>query len=72
MAQILHEEQDRGSFRVQSILPAPMRTTLRREAYFGEDTFKQPPPDATAEAIVFLLGAEGARARGAVLDLRQA
>ena len=72
MTEILHQEQDRGNFRVQAVLPAPMRTTLRREAYFGEDTFKQPPPDATAEAIVYLLGADGAHARGAALDLRQA
>lgn len=71
MAAILHEEHDKGGFRVQAILPAPMRTALRREAYFGEDTLKQPPPDATAAAIVHLLGPGGVAARGAVLDLRR-
>ena len=70
MAEIFHREHDRGGFRVQAVLPAPMRTALRREAYFGEDTLKQPPPDATASAIVHLLGPGGEAVRGAVLDLR--
>ncbi|WP_414649267.1 SDR family NAD(P)-dependent oxidoreductase [Dyella sp.] len=70
MAEILHHENDRGSVRVHGVLPAPMRTALRREAYFGEDTLMHPLPDVTAEAVVYLLSAEGAGARGAVLDLR--
>lgn len=72
LAEILHHENDRGGLRVQAVLPAPMRTALRREAYFGEDTLMHPLPDATAEAIVYLLGKEGASARGAALDLRGA
>jgi hypothetical protein len=47
-----------------------MRTTLRRMAWFGEDTMQLPTPDATARAVVYLLGAEGAAVRGTVLDLR--
>lgn len=70
MVEILHQENDRGSMRVHAVLPAPMRTALRRTAYFGEDTSLQPLPDATAEALVYLLGPEGAAARGALLDLR--
>jgi NAD(P)-dependent dehydrogenase (short-subunit alcohol dehydrogenase family) len=70
LAEILHSEHDNGALRVQSVLPAPMRTALRREAYFGEDTLLHPLPDATAEAIVYLLGKEGVAARGAALDLR--
>jgi NAD(P)-dependent dehydrogenase (short-subunit alcohol dehydrogenase family) len=69
---ILHEEHDTGAFRVHAVLPAPMRTTLRRAAYFGEDTTQQPLPDATAEAVVYLLSDQAAAARGAVLDLRVA
>lgn len=69
---ILHEEHDEGAFRVHAVLPAPMRTTLRRTAYFGEDTLQQPLPDATAEAVVYLLSEQAAAARGAVLDLRVA
>jgi NAD(P)-dependent dehydrogenase (short-subunit alcohol dehydrogenase family) len=69
---ILHEEHDAGAFRVHAVLPAPMRTMLRRSAYFGEDTLLQPLPDATAEAVVYLLSDQAAAARGAVLDLRVA
>ncbi|MBE1160464.1 SDR family NAD(P)-dependent oxidoreductase [Dyella acidiphila] len=69
---ILHEEHDEGAFRVHAVLPAPMRTTLRRTAYFGEDSLQQPLPDATAEAVVYLLSDQAAAARGAVLDLRVA
>lgn len=69
---ILHEEHDEGTLRVHALLPAPMRTTLRRLAYFGEDTMQQPTPEATAEAAVWLLGEQGRAARGAMLDLRPA
>jgi NAD(P)-dependent dehydrogenase (short-subunit alcohol dehydrogenase family) len=69
---ILHEEHDSGALRVHALLPAPMRTTLRRMAYFGEDTLRHPLPDATADAVVYLLSAEAAAARGTVLDLRVA
>ncbi|HET7330553.1 SDR family NAD(P)-dependent oxidoreductase [Dyella sp.] len=69
---ILHEEHDEGALRVHALLPAPMRTTLRRTAYFGEDTMQHPLPDSTAEAVVYLLSAKAAAARGGVLDLRTA
>ncbi|MDE1893016.1 MAG: SDR family NAD(P)-dependent oxidoreductase [Pseudomonadota bacterium] len=67
---ILHDEHDSGPLRVHAMLPAPMRTALRRLAYFGEDIMQRPPPDATAAAAVYLLGAQARAARGAVLDLR--
>lgn len=70
LAGIFHEENDTRQLRVHAVLPGPMRTALRREAYFGEDTMQQPLPDATADAIVQLLAPSGAYARGAVLDLR--
>ncbi|QAU23366.1 SDR family NAD(P)-dependent oxidoreductase [Dyella sp. M7H15-1] len=69
---ILHEEHDTGALRVHAVLPAPMRTILRRAAYFGEDTLQHPLPDATAEAVIYLLSEQAAVARGAVLDLRVA
>jgi len=69
---ILHDEHDEDALRVHALLPAPMRTTLRRMAYFGEDTSRQPPPDAAAAAAVWLLGVQASAARGAVLDLRAA
>ena len=67
---ILHEETDESTLRVHAMLPAPMRTALRRLAYFGDDIMQQPTPDATADAAVYLLGPQGLDARGAVLDLR--
>ncbi|HEX7816069.1 SDR family NAD(P)-dependent oxidoreductase [Dyella sp.] len=68
---ILHEETDRSSLRTHAILPAPMRTAIRKQAYFGEDTTIHPLPDDTAQAIVYLLSQAGAPARGRLLDLRQ-
>ncbi|HZX70580.1 MAG TPA: SDR family NAD(P)-dependent oxidoreductase [Rhodanobacter sp.] len=67
---ILHEETDESPLRVHALLPTPMRTSLRRLAYFGEDIMQQPTADAAAAATVYLLGAEALAARGAVLDLR--
>lgn len=68
---ILHEETDETSLRVHALLPAPMRTALRRLAYFGDDIMQQPTPDAAAAAAVYLLGPQARAARGAVLDLRR-
>jgi NAD(P)-dependent dehydrogenase (short-subunit alcohol dehydrogenase family) len=68
--EILHQETDTTAIRTHALLPAPMRTALRHLAYFGEDPNTQPLPDAAAQAAVWLLGAQGAVARGAVLDLR--
>jgi hypothetical protein len=47
-----------------------MRTTLRRTAYYGEDTMAQPDPAGAAQAIVWLLGRAAIGVRGNVLDLR--
>ena len=69
-AEILHEETDESPLRVHALLPAPMRTRLRRQAYFGENTLQHPLPDDVAAAVVWLLGAQGLPARGHVLDLR--
>jgi NAD(P)-dependent dehydrogenase (short-subunit alcohol dehydrogenase family) len=68
--EILHQETEKTPLRAHALLPAPMRTTLRRAAYFGEDTTIHPLPDATANAAIYLLGAQGGAARGAALDLR--
>ena len=68
LVSILHEETENGPVRVHALLPAPMRTTLRRAAYYGENTLALPQPDATG--VVYLLSAASAPARGRVLDLR--
>jgi NAD(P)-dependent dehydrogenase (short-subunit alcohol dehydrogenase family) len=67
---ILHEETDGSPMRTHAMLPAPMRTSVRQQAYFGEDILLRPLPDATAAAAVYLLSAQAAAARGAILDLR--
>lgn len=69
---ILHQETDASPLRVHALLPAPMRTALRRQAYFGEDIMLRPLPDAAAAAVIYLLGAPASDARGAMLDLRSA
>ena len=70
LVSILHQEMESGSVRVHALLPAPLRTALRRTAYFGENSLELPAPDSAAGALVYLLSAEGAAARGKVLDLR--
>ena len=70
LASTLHEEWDSTRVRVHTLLPAPMRSALRRMAYFGENTMELPTADAAAQAVVYLLGDDGAAARGKVLDLR--
>ncbi|KAF1009555.1 MAG: putative oxidoreductase YciK [Luteibacter sp.] len=70
MTAVLHAENHKGAMRVHALLPAPMRTALRRAAYYGENTLDRPLPTASAEAIVYLLSGAGADARGTVLDIR--
>jgi len=68
----LHQEYEDGPVRLHALLPPPMRTALRRTAYFGENSMQLPLPEAIADAVVYLLGADGAVARGKVLDMRAA
>jgi NAD(P)-dependent dehydrogenase (short-subunit alcohol dehydrogenase family) len=68
LASILHEEFENGPVRMHALLPGPMRTALRRAAYYGENTLALPLPDAVA--VVYLLSTAGAPARGHILDLR--
>src|SRR5690625_217452 len=72
LASILHDENDAGAMRVHALLPGPMRTTLRRKAWFAENPNNNPLPDATAQAVAHLLSAAGAAWRGKTLDLRPA
>ncbi|TCV94916.1 NAD(P)-dependent dehydrogenase (short-subunit alcohol dehydrogenase family) [Luteibacter rhizovicinus] len=72
MATILHAENGKGTLRIHALLPMPMRTSLRRSAYYGEDTLQKPQPTEAAEAAVWLLSAGGAAARGSILNLRDA
>ena len=71
LASILHQETEGSSLRVHALLPAPMRTALRRVAWFGESAEDIDTPEAAARAVVYLLSPPGTNARGKVLDLRE-
>ncbi len=70
LASIIHEETESSRLRSHLLLPMPMRTALRRAAYYGEDTAMLPEPDEAGAALAWLLGAAGIAARGRLLDLR--
>jgi NAD(P)-dependent dehydrogenase (short-subunit alcohol dehydrogenase family) len=57
LSAILHEETETGPIRVHALLPGPMRTALRRMAYFGE-------------MAAYLVSAAAAQFRGKTFDLR--
>jgi NAD(P)-dependent dehydrogenase (short-subunit alcohol dehydrogenase family) len=70
LASILHEETDESSMRVHALLPAPMRTALRRTVWAGEDPATVPTPEAAAQAVLYLLSPAAQAVRGKLLDLR--
>ena len=70
LASILHQETEGSSLRVHALLPAPMRTALRRTAWFGEDAGAIATPESAADAVVHLLSPRAMDARGCMLDLR--
>lgn len=67
---IAHQESENGNVRIHGVLPAPMRTSLRRMGWFGEDTMQLPLADASGSATAFLLTEAAVPLRGRVLDLR--
>jgi len=71
LASILHEETDETPLRVHALLPAPMRTALRRTVWAGEDPSTIATPDAAAQAVLYLLSPAAKAARGTLLDLRE-
>jgi NAD(P)-dependent dehydrogenase (short-subunit alcohol dehydrogenase family) len=70
LASILHQETESSRVRTHALLPGPMRTALRRAAYYGENTLIHPEPADAAAAVVRLLGPGAAGLRGRALDLR--
>lgn len=70
LASIIHEETESTRVRTHALLPGPMRTVLRRAAYYGEDTMMHPEPDWAARFVVWLLSSDGVRMRGRTLDAR--
>lgn len=72
LASILHEETDETAMRVHALLPAPMRTALRRTVWAGEDPATVATPEAAAQAVLYLLSPAARAVRGKLLDLRTA
>ena len=70
LAAILHQETDSSAVRVHAVLPPPMRTAMRRMAYFGENSMERETPERAGTAVAFLLGDGGHPLRGKTLDLR--
>jgi len=70
LASIVHEETESGGVRTHALLPGPMRTVLRRAAYYGEDTLRHPEPDYAAAYVAWMLSPAAAAMRGKTLDLR--
>jgi NAD(P)-dependent dehydrogenase (short-subunit alcohol dehydrogenase family) len=70
LASIVHEETEGTHVRTHAVLPGPMRTALRRAAYFGEDTLAHPEPAPAAASIAALLAGDPGGLRGTILDLR--
>jgi NAD(P)-dependent dehydrogenase (short-subunit alcohol dehydrogenase family) len=70
LASIVHEETESSGVRTHAVLPGPMRTVLRRAAYYGEDTLMHPEPDHAAGFVAWLLTPRAAAMRGKILDLR--
>jgi len=70
LASIVHEETENSRVRTHALLPGPMRTVLRRAAYYGEDTLMHPEPEHAARFLAWLLGSDAASMRGRTLDLR--
>jgi NAD(P)-dependent dehydrogenase (short-subunit alcohol dehydrogenase family) len=70
LASIVHEETESSNVRTHALLPGPMRTALRRAAYYGENTLQHPDPAFAAAGIASLLGPAARRLRGKILDLR--
>jgi NAD(P)-dependent dehydrogenase (short-subunit alcohol dehydrogenase family) len=71
LASILHDETDTSPLRAHALLPAPMRTALRRTVWAGEDPTEVATPDAAARAVLYLLSPAAAAVRGKLLDLRE-
>ena len=70
LVSILGQEWESTPLRVHALLPPPLRTALRRTAYFGENSLELPEPALMDAALVYLLGAAAQGVRGRVLDAR--
>ncbi len=69
LAQSLADElENRTQFRVNTLVPPPLRTSLRARAYPGEDPRRRPRPERYAPAALYLLGPD-CTATGQIITL---
>lgn len=72
LAQTLASElENRQNFRVNTLVPPPLRTSLRARAYPGEDPRRRPRPEIYTPAVLYLLGPD-CTATGQVVTLAAA
>jgi NAD(P)-dependent dehydrogenase (short-subunit alcohol dehydrogenase family) len=71
LVSIWHEETEESVVRMHALLPAPMRTALRRMVWAGEDPATIATPAAASQAVLYLLSPDARAARGRLLDLRE-
>jgi NAD(P)-dependent dehydrogenase (short-subunit alcohol dehydrogenase family) len=68
MMQVLADELEGTSVRVNSLDPGPIRTALRAAAYPGEDPRRLSSPEDIMDAYLYLMGPAGAAIRGQALS----
>ena len=68
LSQILAEEMSGSSVRVNAINPGSTRTTMRRQAYPGENSEALPAPASILNAYLWLLGPASRGINGQSLD----
>lgn len=70
MTQILADELEQTSVRVNCINPGATRTGMRARAYPAEDPQTVPPPESVAPAYLYLLGPDSKGVNGQRIDCR--
>lgn len=70
LSQVLADELDRTTVRVNTLNPGPVRTALRRQAYPAEDLQRLPEPAAVVAPFVVLLSAAARGVTGGSFDVQ--
>jgi NAD(P)-dependent dehydrogenase (short-subunit alcohol dehydrogenase family) len=66
--QILADEIGNSAIRVNSIAPGPTRTSLRTQAFPGEDPATVKSPEALMPLYLWLMGADSSGKSGMAVD----
>ncbi|HEY3518827.1 MAG TPA: YciK family oxidoreductase [Gammaproteobacteria bacterium] len=71
MAEVLADELENTTVRVNVINPGGTRTKMRKRAYPAENSASLPTPESVAPAYLYLLGGASRGVRGRRFDLRE-